>query len=146
MNKKIIFSLALLLLLLLSGYASIGSALGKIWVIPHQDHVIVESIGDPLTVDPAWAYDTASAGLISNVYDTLVHFDYEKVDQYLPYLATEWKINQPPDPAAPPGTNNTWYFKIRGGVIFHSGDILTTEDVEYSFERLMVQDRSGGPA
>ena len=105
----------------------------------------MESIGDPDTVDPAWAYDTASAMLIFNVYDTLVFFDRDSVSDFVPSLATEWSINQPPIAGAPAGTDSTWYFKIRTGVRFHDGSTLTPADVEYSFERWMVQDRSGGP-
>ncbi len=114
-------------------------------VIPNQSHLIIESIGDPETVDPAWAYDTASAMLIFNVYDTLIFFDRESVGDFVPSLATEWLINQPPKPGSPTGTDSTWYFKIRTGVKFHDGSTLTPADAEYSFERAMVMDRSGGP-
>ncbi len=73
---------------------------------------------------------------------------WAKVDMFIPHLATEWVINQPPHPAAPPWTNNTWYFKIRTDAPWQDPayGTVTTEDVEYSFERLMVMDRTGGPA
>ena len=44
------------------------------------------------TVDPAAVYDTASGALIMQVYDTLVFFDGEHLDRYLPQLATSWSI------------------------------------------------------
>ncbi len=114
--------------------------------IPNQEHLIMETVDEPASLDPAWAIDTASRALIFNVYDTLVFFDQENLDEFLPYLATDWLINQPPHPFAPAGTNSTWYFTIRTGVRFQDGSTLTPEDVEYSFERLMVMDRTGGPA
>jgi len=110
--------------------------------------------GDPETVDYAWCYDTASAELIMNVYDTLVNFDGEVLEMYIPMLATEWTIENITGTTSPEGL--PWYFKytfkIRTGVPFHGGDwgvagyyTLSTADVEYSFEREMVQDRDGGP-
>ena len=39
----------------------------------------------------------------------------------------------------------TYRFKIRDGVSFHNGNTLAPEDVEYSFERGMVQDYASGP-
>jgi len=103
----------------------------------------------PDTVDPAWCYDTASAELIFNVYETLITFDGEHADMYVPQLATEWTIEDITGTTSPEGL--PWYFRytftIREGVTFHCGSpyILTPEDVEYSIERGMVQDRDGGP-
>jgi peptide/nickel transport system substrate-binding protein len=134
MAKKTV-AISVLLFLILAGFTQIVSAVP----VPEQYHMILESIGDPETVDPAWAYDTASAGLIFHVYDTLLDFDAESVEDYTPELATEWTIDDS-DPLNP-----VYYFKIREGVKFHDGSTMTTEDVEYSFERAMVQDRSGGP-
>ena len=100
----------------------------------------------PKTVDPAWAYDTASGELIFNVYETLLTYDGERVDKIIPQLATEWEIENITGETSPEGL--PWYyrytFKIRAGVKFHDGSTLTPEDVEYSFEREMVQDIPNG--
>jgi len=140
MNRKIVL-LAFVSVLLLSG------CLPVVWahsvVRPYE--IVVATIGEPETVDPAWAYDEASQELIFNVYEPLIFFDVDRtrhpaeaglVNQFVPSLATEWTIS-------PDGL--TYTFKIREGVKFHNGATLTTEDVEYSFERSMVQCRAGGP-
>jgi peptide/nickel transport system substrate-binding protein len=118
--------------------------------------MVVANIWGPETVDPAWCYDTGSAALIFNVYDTLVRFYVNhslpadqkgRTDQFTPALATEWKLNQQPHAAAPAYVASTYYFKIRTGVPYHDAayGTVTPADVEYSFERWMAFDRSGGP-
>jgi ABC-type transport system substrate-binding protein len=94
------------------------------------------TIGDVESLDPAWRYDTASGEQVSYIYETLVCFDGTKTDEFVPTLATEWELLD---------DNVTYRFKIREGVKFHEGGDLTPEDVEYSFERAMIQDRTGGP-
>jgi len=94
------------------------------------------TIGDIDSLDPAWGYDTASGEQVQYIYETLLFYDGEEVDQFVPVLATEWELLN---------DNVTYRFKIRDGVKFHEGGDLTPSDVEYSFERAMVQDRSGGP-
>jgi peptide/nickel transport system substrate-binding protein len=98
--------------------------------------LVVATIYEPDTVDPAWAYDATSQELIFNVYETLLFYDRESVDEFVPMLATDWWISD---------DGLTYTFEIREAVKFHNGETLTTEDVEYSFERVMVQDRTGGP-
>ncbi|MEM3875052.1 MAG: ABC transporter substrate-binding protein [Candidatus Bathyarchaeia archaeon] len=149
MDKRILIAAALGMLMVFSTFAS-ASAMPP---INEKMHLIVATIegAPPETVDPAWCYDTASAELIFNVYDTLVTFDGEHMDVYLPSIATEWKIENITGTVSPEGL--PWYFrytfKIRTGVKFYnlSGEVdtLTPEDVEYSFERAMVQDRDSGP-
>jgi peptide/nickel transport system substrate-binding protein len=97
---------------------------------------VQQTIGPIKTLDPAWIYDTASAENVGRIYETLIYFDREKTDEFIPVLATEWDFN---------AADLTFTFKIRDGVKFHSGNDLTPEDVEYSFERWMVMDRTGGP-
>lgn len=140
MKKTVLLAFVSALLLLIC--LTVGSA----HEVMDPGHIIVNTIGmEPETVDPAWAYDTASGELVSNVYDTLISFAVNrsaphakagKVDQFVPCLATTWTVSS---------DGKTYTFRIREGVKFHNNAILTTEDVEYSFERAMVQDRNGGP-
>jgi ABC-type transport system substrate-binding protein len=103
----------------------------------NPDTLTYASIGEPESLDPAWAYDTASGEAIVNVYETLIFFKGENTNEFDPVLAENWVIS-------PDGL--TYTFKIRSGIHFQNGDSLTPEDVEYSFERAMAQDRDGGPA
>jgi peptide/nickel transport system substrate-binding protein len=89
------------------------------------------------TLDPACCYSTTGAEPIMNVYETLIFFGEEKTNQFIPRLATSWDIS-------PDGL--TYTFTVRQGVKFQNGETLTTEDVEYSFERLLVLDIPEGPA
>ena len=93
-------------------------------------------IGDPASLDPAWEYDTASANIIINVYETLVFPKKDSTTEFVPMLATSWDISQ---------DGMTYTFHIRQGVKFQDGQDLTPQDVAYSFWRGMIQDRAGGP-
>jgi len=92
--------------------------------------------GEPETLDPAWAYDTSSSNVIVQVYETLLFTNREKANDFVPMLATKWDISS---------DGKTYTFTIRKGVKFHEGQDLTPEDVAYSIQRGMIQDRSGGP-
>ena len=89
------------------------------------------TMADVDSLDPAWGYDSFSGEQAQYMYETPLFYDGEKVDQFVPVLATEWELLD---------DNVTYRFKIREGVKFHEGGDLTPEDVEYSFERAMVQD------
>jgi peptide/nickel transport system substrate-binding protein len=104
--------------------------------IKNPDTFVYANIGGPDSLDPAYAYDTASGEIIQAVYETLIFYDGESTTKFVPMLATEWTIS--PD-------GKTYRFKIREGVKFQNGDELTPEDVVYSFERGMVQDYGAGP-
>lgn len=97
---------------------------------------VQQTIGDLDSLDPAWGYDTASGEQVQYIYETLIFYDRERTDKFVPVLATEWNVSD---------DGLTYRFKIREGVKFHDGGDLTPSDVEYSFERAMVQDRDGGP-
>jgi len=117
--------------------------------IKNPDTMIWITHGPAETLDPHYAYDTASGEIIFNVYEALVRWPYGIVDadevnlnysldpaKLQPMLATEWFISD---------DGKTYTFYIRHNVKFHNGNDLTAEDVEYSFERGMLQDRDGGP-
>jgi len=104
-------------------------------LVKNPDTLVEAAIGDPQSLDPAWAYDTASGEVIQNVYETLLFLKKDKVDQFVPMLATKWDISQ---------DGKTYTFTIRQAK-FQDGQDLTPEDVAYSFWRGMIQDRAGGP-
>jgi peptide/nickel transport system substrate-binding protein len=104
--------------------------------IKNPDTFVIGVTTDIGTLDPAYAYDTASAGQIENIYETLIKFDSDSTSEFVPSLATDWTVSE---------DGKTYRFKIREGVSFHNGNPLAPEDVEYSFERGMVQDYPLGP-
>jgi peptide/nickel transport system substrate-binding protein len=121
--------------------------------IQRQMEIIEATIegGSIPTVDPAAVYDTASGELIMHVYDTLVFFDGEHLDRYLPQLATSWSIVENVPPILDPDTSLTfkwtYYFEIRTGVQWHNPAFgtLAPADVEYTFERGMVMEAGDNP-
>lgn len=152
--RKMKSSMFVLLILLLTAYAPLAMAHPQ--NTPTPDTFVIDTIYEPETLDPAWANDPASDEVIMNVYETLLFFDRDytkgpyatgKANQFVGKLATSWteqSINEP----SPEGLTwiKRWTFTIRSGVKFHDGTYMTPQDVEYSFERLLVQDRTGGPS
>ena len=100
------------------------------------------TIGEPNTLDPHYAYDTASGEVINNMYDNLIKYDGADLQKFLPMLATEV-------PTVENGLiadeGRKYIFPLRDGVMFHTGNIMTPADVEYSFERGILYDPAGGP-
>lgn len=148
MKKKILLVLSMILL----GLTSITLVAGQI--IPNEDHIFVVTIGMPETVDPHWAYDTASGELIQNIYEPLCIFDKNSSESFLPALADWWPgLNTNPGNAISPikpgwnGSAETWLFRIRQNVLWQDPTYgyVTPEDVEYSFERGMLMDHTAGP-
>ncbi|MEM2294007.1 MAG: ABC transporter substrate-binding protein [Nitrososphaerota archaeon] len=93
--------------------------------------------GEPLSFDPAYETWYGVREIVQNVYETLVFYDGTRTDKFVPLLAESWWVSD---------DGLTWVFKIRSGVKFHNGEILKPEDVEYSLERCIIQDRAGARA
>lgn len=72
------------------------------------------------------------AAILSNVYDSLTMRGDDGSVQ--PGLATEWSLNED-------GTE--WSITLREGVLFHSGEEMTSADVAYSMERHLDPDFPG---
>jgi len=151
--KKSILSIIFLTLLTISLFSAQNMQVSG---NPDTSELYRDSNFEPIDLDPAWAYDTASAELLMNVYETLLWFNRTNVDSFVPVLATEWK-GELIDEISPEGYHwiCRWYFKIREGPTFQvdpvndipgEGDPVTPADVEYSFERTMITDCATGPA
>ena len=81
--------------------------------------------GGPVSLDPARAYDSASGIVLEQIYETLYTYDGEAIDSFVPLLATDHTVSED-------GLTHT--FTLRENVPFHSGNIMSCKDVEYSYE------------
>jgi len=100
------------------------------------DTFVSATIGDPESLDPPWTYETTGATYEAILYDSLVAFEREKPDAFVPALATEWEVSD---------DGLAYTFSIREGVTFHEGGTLEPSDIAYSLQRGMLQDRVDGP-
>jgi peptide/nickel transport system substrate-binding protein len=118
----------------------LGGNNGQVGLAQVPDMLIIATAYDIESLDPAWVYDIASSEVILNIYEPLLSYElgnlvYDRFT-FAPALATELTIS--PD-------GKTYSFKIRKGVKFHEGGDLSPDDVAYSLQRGLLQDREGGP-
>lgn len=102
---------------------------------PVEKQLVVARDMDLDTLDPHHAWSGTGQIVIKAMYDQLTNIDPNDPSKVLPYLATEWTISE---------DALTYTFKIREGVKFHSGNILTSEDVRFSIARM--KNLKGSPA
>jgi peptide/nickel transport system substrate-binding protein len=110
--------------------------------ITNPDTITSVTIGDPRSIDPAFDYENAGGEILQNVYETLVFYDGNSTDKFVPQLCTE--IPTVGNGISDDGKNYT--FKIRQNVKFHDGNIMTPEDVAFSMQRVLVMNHYAGPA
>lgn len=107
------------------------------------DTFVSAEIGELTGLDPAFPYDALSQSVILNLYDTLIAYDKDSLDRFVPAIA-----------GTVPSVKNgliskdgrTYRFPIRKNVRFHDGAEVTPEDARYSLLRFMLMDRAGGPS
>ena len=101
------------------GGASSGSPSGE-----KRDTLILGHWSDPPSLDPNNALNDCAMRVTTNVYDTLVRMDGNFTAQ--PCIAESWDVS---------ADGLEYTFKIRDGVKFHNGDLLTVDDVCFSLQR-----------
>lgn len=104
--------------------------------------LVIAGFADPVTLDPALDYETAGAGLLMNMYNSLIFYDKTAPDRFVPELALEVPSVENGGISA---DGLTYTFQIRSGVQFHNGDPLTPEDVAFTFQRGLLQGGSSSP-
>ena len=93
------------------------------------------------TLEPIAASDSVSFIVVGNVYEPLLAFkSVSDTEHFEPFLAAQVPSREN-GLVSEDGT--TYTFPIREGVVFHSGDPLTPEDVRYSLLRYMLNDAEG---
>ena len=98
--------------------------------------MIITGSGEQETLDPAWTYETRGSGVQTNIYESMVFFNKDRTDEFIPILSTGWEVNE---------TGDVWTFDVREGVTFHKGGTMEPHDVAYSMHRALLQDRIDGP-
>lgn len=107
----------------------------------NRETLIVDSISQPETLDPAWSFFTADSQILEQIYEHLVDYKGGSTSEFVAELATEVPTL---DNGGISVDLQTYTFNLRSGVTFWDGSPLTCQDAEYSFERFMAMDRSGG--
>ena len=87
---------------------------------------------DALTLDPGNHRSRETETILRNMYDGLLTRDSKM--QVVPELVTGWRQTDV----------TTYEFKLRQGVKFHSGDEMTSEDIKFTFDRLIKKDMIDG--
>ena len=99
-------------------------------VVDSGKEVTIALTGGPNSFDPATTVDGYALGVEINLYNTLVYSKGGNSSEISPELATEWNVSE---------DNLVYTFKLRDDVKFHNGQKLTSADVKYTFERVMVE-------
>ncbi len=88
------------------------------------------------TLDPATALDGPVSVIARQMFDTLVQ--YREVGSDIePGLATQWSVSR---------DGLTWTFRLRDGVRFHDGTVLTAQHVVESLARVIQPSAPNAPS
>ncbi len=129
MNKKFcILSIGICLSMILTAFSGCVDEEVKI-EMKNPDTLVYYTFGDAKTLDPADAYDSASAEAIFSIYEGLITYIGDDLDNFYPSLATSWEVSE---------DSKKWTFNLREGVKFSNGNDFTAEDVKYSFDRVLT--------
>jgi len=92
-----------------------------------KDSAILTITGEPSSLDSAKANDLNTFSIQCNLYDSLLR--QEQDGSFVPGLAESWEYNE---------DKTEITFKLREDVKFHNGDLMTADDVVFSFERALA--------
>ena len=95
--------------------------------------VVAKRIDDVISLDPAEVFEFSGAEIIANIYDRLVAFDPADVTKLYGGAAEAWDVS---------GDGRTFRFRMRPGMRFHSGNLVTAEDAAWSLRRVIKLNKS----
>ncbi|HTY91422.1 MAG TPA: ABC transporter substrate-binding protein [Methanocella sp.] len=100
---------------------------------PAKNYTIVNmEAGEPESLDPAFAYDSASYEIVQNCAETLIYFNGTDTVHPVGILATSWDVS-------PDGL--TYTFHLRDGVYFQDGTKFNASAVKYTFDRGVIMNQ-----
>ena len=90
--------------------------------------VMANQIDDMITLDPAEVFEFTAAEWAANVYDRLITYPVDNVEDLQGHVAESWEISD---------DGKVFTFRVRDGITFHSGNPLTAEDAAWSLQRVV---------
>jgi peptide/nickel transport system substrate-binding protein len=102
---------------------------------PKDVLVMADFIDDMISLDPAEAYEFSGLEAVAQFYDRLITYPADNVADIKGLVAESWTVSD---------DGKQFTFKIRDGIKFHSGNLLTAKDVEYSLQRVVALNKSPG--
>lgn len=119
----------LLIVAMLIGSVACGGVTGGNEAAGNENVVLnVHLSGDPVAIDPAFAYDDASSLVVNQITESLLTHNQD--NSLKPNLCTSFEAIDP----------YTYVYKIRDDVYFSDGTQMTIEDVVYSIQRHLDPD------
>ena len=95
---------------------------------PDNTFVMAKDIADIITMDPAEVFELTTGEIIANIYDRIMMFEPEDLQNLVGGVAESADISK---------DGKTITFKIRSGLKFHSGNPVRAEDVAWSLQRVV---------
>src|SRR5215470_7771634 len=96
---------------------------------PRRGGILLAAIAaDAPSLDPHQEQTFATIELVAPCYSTLLQIDPYDYPKVIGDVASEWKI-------APDGL--TYTFKLRPGIKFHDGSMLTASDVKATYDKIV---------
>ena len=95
---------------------------------PKDTFVMAKDIADIITMDPAEVFELTTGEIIANIYDRIMMFEPEDLQNLVGGVAESWDIS---------GDGKTITFTVRPGLEFHSGNPVRAEDVAWSLQRVV---------
>ena len=127
-RHRMLFRVAALALLVVSAAVAIPAAV-QAAETPRRGGVLLAILGaEPPSLDPHQESTFANIQLVAPLYNTLLQIDPYSYPKIIGDVATEWKIA--PDKL-------TYTFKIRQGVRFHDGSVMTAADVKATYDKIV---------
>lgn len=100
---------------------------------PANTLVVVQSLDDIVSLDPAEANELSSIQTVPSLYQRLVQPDRNNPANIVPVLAESWQDN---------AIAKTLTVKLRPQAVFSSGNPLTADDVIFSYTRAVKMNKS----
>jgi len=95
---------------------------------PKDTFVMAKDIADIITMDPAEVFELTTGEIIANIYDRIMMFEPEDLQNLVGGVAESWDVS---------ADGKTITFTIRPGLKFHSGNPVRAEDVAWSLQRVV---------